>query len=37
MAVETVIQRPAPFVETLGQDLAKQVVAQQGVPIEHKV
>ena len=33
MAVETVIQRPAPFVETLGQDLAKQVVAQQGVPI----
>ena len=33
MAVETVIQRPAPFVETLGQDLAKQVVAQQGVPV----
>ena len=33
MATETVIQRPAPFVETLGEDLAKQVTAQQGVPI----
>ena len=33
MATETVIQRPAPFVETLGTDLAKQVTAQQGVPI----
>ena len=29
MATETVIQRPAPFVETLGEDLAKQVTAQQ--------
>jgi len=33
MATETVINRPAPFVETLGTDLAKQVTAQQGVPI----
>ena len=33
MATETVINRPAPFVETLGEDLAKQVVAQTGVPI----
>ena len=33
MATETVIQRPAPFVETLGEDLAKQVTAQQGVPV----
>ena len=33
MATETIIQRPAPFVETLGEDLAKQVTAQQGVPI----
>ena len=33
MATETVISRPAPFVETLGEDLAKQVTAQQGVPI----
>jgi len=33
MAVETQISRPAPFVETLGEDLAKQVVAQTGVPI----
>ena len=33
MATETVIQRPAPFVETLGEDLAKQVTAQQGVRI----
>ena len=33
MATETVINRPAPFVETLGEDLAKQVVAQTGVPL----
>ncbi len=33
MAVETQISRPAPFVETLGEDLAKQVVAQSGVPL----
>ena len=33
MAVETTITRPAPFVETLGEDLARQVVAQTGVPI----
>ena len=33
MAVETTITRPAPFVETLGEDLAQQVVAQTGVPL----
>ena len=33
MAVETQITRPAPFVETLGEDLAQQVVAQTGIPI----
>jgi hypothetical protein len=33
MSVETQISRPAPFVETLGEDLAKQVVAQTGIPI----
>ena len=33
MATETTITRPAPFVETLGEDLARQVVAQTGVPI----
>ena len=33
MATETTITRPAPFVETLGEDLAKQVVAQTGVPL----
>ena len=33
MAVETQITRPAPFVETLGEDLATQVVAQTGVPL----
>ena len=33
MAVETTVTRPAPFIETLGEDLAKQVVAQTGVPI----
>jgi len=33
MAVETQITRPAPFVETLGEDLAKQVIAQTGIPL----
>ena len=33
MATQTTIARPAPFVESLGQDLAKQVVAQTAVPI----
>ena len=33
MAVETQVTRPAPFVETLGEDLAKQVIAQTGVPL----
>jgi len=33
MATETTITRPAPFVETLGEDLAQQVVAQTGVPL----
>jgi hypothetical protein len=33
MAVETQITRPAPFVETLGEDLAQQVVAQTGIPL----
>jgi hypothetical protein len=33
MAVQEQVTRPAPFVETLGEDLAKQVVAQTGVPI----
>jgi len=33
MAVETQVTRPAPFVETLGEDLAQQVVAQTGVPL----
>ena len=33
MATETTITRPAPFVEKLGEDLAKQVVAQTGVPL----
>jgi len=33
MATDTQITRPAPFVETLGEDLAKQVIAQTGVPI----
>ena len=33
MAVETTITRPAPFVETLGEDLATQVVAQTGIPL----
>ena len=33
MAVETQINRPAPFIEDLGKDLATQVVASSGVPI----
>jgi hypothetical protein len=33
MATETVISRPAPFVEDLGKDLAKQAVALTGVPV----
>jgi len=33
MAVETTVQRPAPFVEKLGTNLAENVLAQQGTPI----
>ena len=33
MATETVINRPAPFVEDIGKDLAKQAVAMTGVPV----
>ena len=33
MATETTISRPAPFVEDLGKDLAKQAVALTGVPV----
>jgi len=33
MAVQTVQNVPAQFVQDLGQDLAKQVVAQSGVPV----
>jgi hypothetical protein len=33
MATETTISRPAPFVETLGKDLAEQAVAFTGVPV----
>ena len=33
MATQTTIARPAPFVESLGKDLAKQVVAQTAVPV----
>ena len=33
MATETVINRPAPFVEDLGKDLATQAVALTGVPV----
>ena len=33
MATATVVQRPAPFVEKLGTNLAENVLAQQGVPI----
>ena len=32
MAVQTVQNLPAQFVQDLGQDLAKQVIAQSGVP-----
>jgi hypothetical protein len=31
MSTETTISRPAPFVEDLGKDLAKQAVALTGV------
>jgi len=33
MATETTISRPAPFVEDIGKDLAKQAVAMTGVPV----
>jgi hypothetical protein len=33
MATETTISRPAPFVEDIGKDLAKQAVAFTGVPV----
>ena len=33
MATETVINRPAPFVEDIGKALAEQTVAQQQVPV----
>ena len=33
MAVQTTRTLPAQFVEDLGKDLAKQVVAQTGVPV----
>ena len=33
MATETTISRPAPFVEDIGKDLAKQAVALTGVPV----
>jgi hypothetical protein len=33
MATQTTISRPAPFVESLGKDLAKQAVALTGVPV----
>jgi len=33
MATETTISRPAPFVEDIGEDLAKQAVALTGVPV----
>jgi hypothetical protein len=33
MATQTTVQRPAPFVEKLGTNLAENVLAQQGVPI----
>ena len=33
MAVQTTRTLPAQFVEDLGKDLAKQVVAQSGVPV----
>ena len=34
MAVQTVQNLPAQFVQDLGQDLAKQVIAQSGIPVE---
>ena len=33
MATETVIQRPAPFIEKLGTNLAENILAQQGTPV----
>ena len=33
MATETVINRPAPFVEDIGKSLAEQTLAQQQVPV----
>ena len=33
MATETVINRPAPFVEDLGKNLAKQALGLQNVPV----
>ena len=33
MAEQTTISRPAPFVEDIGRDLAKQAVALTGVPV----
>ena len=33
MAEEVTISRPAPFVEDIGKDLAKQAVALTGVPV----
>ena len=33
MAVQTVQQLPPQFVQDLGEDLAKQVLAQSGVPV----
>ena len=33
MSTTTQISRPAPFVEELGTELGKQVIAQQGIPL----
>ena len=33
MATETVIQRPAPFVEEIGQKLLEQALGLQNVPV----
>ncbi len=33
MATQTTVQRPAPFVEKLGTNLAENVLAQQGIPV----
>ena len=33
MSTQTQITRPAPFVEQLGTELGKQVIAQQGIPL----